>query len=358
MRVGIDVTPLLGNRTGIGNVVAGWFDELRKHEEVELVPFTVSGRDRSGAGVGAVALPLPASFAHRLWHTLDRPRADRPLGNPDLVHGTNYLVPPARAPRLVTVYDLSFVHDPIAAGPSVREFDRYVGRLVERGVIVHTTSHFVAREIEERYGAAAQVVLPGLELLADEAQTRDVDRLDAEPPTIVAVGTATRRKRFPLLIEAFEAVLRDVPDAQLVIAGGEADDSEQIVRAVEGLPEAVARRVELIGRVDDVARLYRRATVVAHPSSYEGFGLPVLEAMAHGIPVVAAAGGAVPEVAGGAARLVPVDDRDMLAAALVEVLGDPDQRSSLARAGLERVRQFSWASSGEQLVGLYRSVVG
>ena len=350
------MTPLLGDRTGIGNVVAGWYEGLSSRGDVDLVPFTVSGRDRSGAGVGAVALPLPAGIAHRLWWAFDRPRSDGRLGHPDLVHGTNYLVPPARSARLVSVYDLSFVHDPAAAGDQVARFDRYVGRAIDRGAAVHTTSHHVAGELAERYGVSAHVVMPGLDAAPPVAGHASSEH--GGPPTIVAIGTATRRKNFPLLVAAYSLVARQVPDVRLVIAGGDSDDSQNLRSAVAHLSPELSSRVELVGRVADTEPLYRRATVLAHPSSYEGFGIPVLEAMARGVPVVAAAGGAVPEVAGDAADVVPVDDVDSLAAALVRVIDDDMHRAGLIDAGHQRAMAFSWESSVAEMVDLYRAISG
>ncbi len=350
------MTPLIGCRTGIATVVEGWFRNLSEIGDLEVVPYTLSGRNRDGAGVGAVALPLPAALATRLWRRFDRPRVDRVLGRPELVHGTNYVVPSSRAVRLISVYDLSFVHDPSAAADSVARFDEAVISAVERGAHVHTTSAVVAEEIAERYKTAAHVVMPGIDRV-------DLDRSVASqrrdgPPVIAAVGTCTRRKNFPLLVEAFEAVAARVAEVELVIAGSESDDTEAVKGAVARLDPEVRKRVTLAGRIDDTTGVYRRATVVAHPSRYEGFGLPVLEAMAHGVPVVAASGGSVPEVAGDAARLVPIDDADALAEALCHVLEDESEWSRLVEAGMYRVDGFGWTASAEAMADLYRRLCG
>ena len=280
------------------------------------------------------------------------------------MHGTNYVVPPATAIRLVSVYDLSFVHDAESAASNVRRFDRAVRTAIGRGAHVHTTSHAVAAEIEDRYGVTAHVVAPGVHIpnaagaasagASAGAQAKAV----AGPSTIAAIGTVTRRKNFPLLVRAFANIARSNPDVRLVLAGADGDDSEALRSEIAGLPALIGDRVSLVGWVSDAEALYRQATVIAHPSRYEGVGLPVLEAMAHGVPVVAARAAAVVETAGGAAELVDVDDEESLAAALVAVLGDDVLQQSLIDRGHDRAQECSWASSADAMLSVYRTLGG
>ncbi|NOX30834.1 MAG: glycosyltransferase family 4 protein [Actinobacteria bacterium] len=356
MRVAMDLTPLLGVRSGVARVVEGWWRGLRANPDLDMEGYTLSWADRTGAGVLAVALPLPASIATRTWRKWDRPKVDRWLDQPDLIHATNHVAPSATAPTLLTVMDLSFVHDASLVGKHIRRFDDSIRLAVERGVVLHTISQFVADELKERYGADAHVVYPGVSF--GDVQVFDNQDSASGPPQIVAIGTAIERKQFPLLVEAFAAVAAYDSDVRLVIAGAEGPDSDAINERVAALSADAQSRVELVGWVDEagIAELYSTAAVIAHPSRYEGFGLPILEAFVHGVPVVAGSGGAVAEIAGDAARLVSGSDADELGAALIDLLSDDDQRSQLVERGRLRARDFDWGTSVTKMAELYKSV--
>lgn len=357
----MDVTPLLGPGSGVARAVRGWWDAASSTGEVDLVGWTTSWRDRSGAGVDSRSVPLPAVVAVPMWRRFDRPRLDRLVGRPDLLHATNHVAPGASAPRLLTVMDLSFVLDPEDVTAGVERFDATIRAAVDRGVRLHTISHHIAEGIEAHYGVSATVVAPVVEAIgAGPADTAgDPPARDRREPVVLAIGNQVRRKRFPLLVEAFGRLAADLPRARLVLVGAEGSDTAAIHDAVERLPTATSDRIELLGRRpdDEIAAWVDRATVLAHPSGYEGFGLPVLEAMAAGLPVVAAAAGAVVEAAGDAATIVPVDDVDRLAAGLVELLTDDELWERRQRDGRQRAAAFSPELIGAELVAVYRELV-
>jgi len=258
-------------------------------------------------------------------------------------------VPPSRAPSVVSVYDLSFVHDLESTSRSVRRFDSIVRSAVKRGTVVHTTSEWVAGELRDRYRAHVEVIVPGIE--PGELRTTSADR-----PYIAAVGTAVKRKCFPLLIEAFEMLALERPEVELVMAGAAGPDSEAISDALSALAPEVAARARHLGRVDDSERdrLVREAAVLAHPSRYEGFGLPILEAMNVGVPVVLVDAAAAPEVAGDAGVVVPPGDAASLAAGLSSVLDSEEVSADLAARGLRRSSLFDWRVSATKMNDLYR----
>ena len=318
-------------------------------EPPDIVTWTVSGRDHSDAGVGATPLALPAFIAVPLWKHLDRPRVDRRLGRPDVIHGTNYIVPPSLAPSLVSVYDLSFIHDAGSMSPSVRRFDGFIRSAVGRGAVIHTTSFAVEAELRDRYDAPVEVIYPGIHPgVARSAPTG--------PPYIAAVGTAVKRKRLPLLIEAFALLAQERADLELRIASASGPDSPAIEAALKRLAPGIATRALHLGRIDDMARdrLVEGAAVLAHPSRYEGFGLPILEAMNIGVPVVVADAGAASEVAGDAALLVAPDDASALASGLAKVLDDSHFAADLARRGVQRSADFEWSTAATRMVELYQ----
>ncbi len=356
MRIAIDASPLIGMRTGIGVFVERILEHVpdvtSQGDPIELAEYSLSLRARGRGDTRGAWVPLPASTAPVIWRRLGRPRIERFTGEVDVVHGTNYLVPPARAPRIVSVYDLSFVHDRDRIAPHVARYDAAVRWAIAGGAVVHTMSSYVADEIRERYGSVEIVVVPG----------GVAPRTTAEParePVIVAIGTTGPRKNIPLLLEAFGAVPSDL-GATLRIVGPAGEDEPAVLAAIEALPPAVRRRVVRVGVVDDAGRdaELASAAVLAHPSSYEGFGFPVLEAMAVGTPVVTTAGGSLAEVAGDAARLVPIGDPQALAGELTSVLSDEGARAELRRRGLRRCAEYAWGDAAAKMLALYEQVVG
>jgi glycosyltransferase involved in cell wall biosynthesis len=169
-----------------------------------------------------------------------------------------------------------------------------------------------------------------------------------ERPYVLFCGTQEPRKNLPRVLEAFRRVAH--PDLELVLAGppGWKEDLSDGMASLEGL-------VRPLGFVppDDLGALYAGASVVAYPSLGEGFGLPVLEAMAHGVPVVTSAGTATEEVAGDAALLVDPIDTDAIAGAIDRVLNDADLAESLGAAGKVRAASFSWDRSAELVAAVY-----
>jgi len=362
MRVALDVTPLLGARTGVGRFVEHLVPALAQ-AGVELAPYVLSARGARGAPGAAPDLPagtrqvrLPAAALVRAWGGLGRPRLRRVVAGPGaaVVHGTNFVAPPDPRPTVLTVHDCSFVTDPVSAVPVVRAFAAVVRRAVAQGAWVHTPSRAVAEEAAALFGTDRVVAVPHGPPRLDPGDGR-APTLTGGAPYVLAVGTLEPRKNLPRLVAAFGRVAPEHPDLHLVLAGPDGADRPRVDAAVAALPATLAARVHLPGWTDGPARteLLRHAAVLAYPSLDEGFGLPLLEAMAVGTPVVAGRAGAIPEVAGDAARLVAPTDVDELAGALATVLADRPLREQLVAAGRAQLRRFSWAATAEGLATLY-----
>lgn len=358
--VAVDVGPLHGRRTGVGNFVAALLAALEQDRRVDARPYLLSFRTRPDEGVRR--LPLPARLAHELWSRADHPRADRWLPPGDVVHGTNYVVPPSRRPAVVTVHDCWFLEHEHEASPAVRRAGQVLRRAVRRGAWVHAPSAATAERAGALLGTDRVVPihhgpLPATPAAAVPPAARWHAALGGRP-FVLSVGTVERRKNLPALVDAFGAAAAPLGDTALVIAGGPGDDSDALAAAVDALPARTRARVVLAGPVDDGAKawLLQHAVALAYPSLDEGFGFPVLEAQAAGLPVVATRVGALPEVAGCGAELVALGDREALAAALTAVVTDDEHRRRLIDEGTRNLARFSWSATADQFVDLYRRV--
>jgi glycosyltransferase involved in cell wall biosynthesis len=369
VRVALDATPLLGLPTGVGAFCHGALAALAQRPGVDVRAYAVSWRRRRlmeaklPDGVAARQRPMPARPLHALWTRGDFPPLEWFIGATDVVHGTNFLVPPTgRAAAVVSVHDLTPLHHPELCNAATLAYPGLIRRAVDRGAWVHTDSAFVAREVVEAFDAdpsRVRVVNPGIPDLPVPAEAAVVAVLRRFlPPGMerfcLAIGTAEPRKDLPGLVRAFGAVAERQPDVALVLAGPPGWGEEALASAIAA--SGARERIVRTGWVEDpdLAALLSRASLLAFPSLYEGFGFPPLEAMRAGVPVVATRAGSLPEVLGDGALLVDVGDHDGLAEALASCLGDEVERRRLVAAGAAWSARYSWERCGDELEALYR----
>ena len=323
MRVGIDVSPLVQTRAGTARYIKGLLRELRRHDDLELDALSFGGAAR------AWNVPRDA-----LWYPLGLRRAARAL---DVLHCPTYRGPVMDgAPLVVTVHDLAVFRHPEAFNRWSRWYGpRVVPRVLRRARLVIAVSEFTKRELVDLLGLADEKirVIPNAveDLFTDRGRA-------AEGEYVLTVGTLEPRKN---LVRTADAARRAGVELRVVGARG------------WGRVDVGGNGVRWLGQVADeqLAELYRGARCVAYPSLYEGFGIPVLEAMACGTPVVTSRGGATEEVADGAAVLVDPRDPADIAAGIERAIRD---RSELVSCGLARARAFSWKAIADATVGVYR----
>ena len=367
LRVAIDATSLLGARSGIGHVTAGLIDGLAgRPDDVTLVPYGVTRAPAAQlsaelpAGLEGRTTRIPARALFTIWRRAEQPRIERWTGPVDLVHGTNFVVPPSRAPEIVTVHDLTFFHSPELCRSDVSHYGDLIRAAIRRGATVHVGSDFVGAEVREAFGVGPERVRRVYYGIAPTAggDASAGRRLVGADRYVLALGTIEPRKNLPALVRAFDRVAAG--DAELVLAiGGSdgwglADFDAAVARAAHG------DRVRRLGYVGERQRrdLLAGTRVLAFPSLYEGFGHPPLEAMGAGVPVVAADTGSLPEALGDAALLVDPHDDDALAGAIELILGDETVRSGLIARGYEQVERYSWDECYRNMLDLYREVAG
>lgn len=264
-------------------------------------------------------------------------------------------------PTVVTIHDLSVLHAPRDFRPWFRNYARVViPRLVRRGARVITVSEATRRDVLEHFGLPEErvVAVPNGVAISEAEETPLPYHLP--PRFVLTVGTLQPRKNFLRLFKAIR-LLAERPAARdivLVHAGGYGWLADDVVRAAQN-PEMRAR-VRLLGYVaeEHLAGLYRRARLLAYPSLFEGFGLPVLEAMASGCPVVTSDRSSLPEVAGDAAVLVDPESVEAIAEGIRRIWEDDALARELAVRGLARARLFSWERTARLTADVYASVLG
>lgn len=338
---------------------------LVEHPEVEVVG--VAARHRRAPAepwrppVPVRHLPLPRTVLYEAWHGLRRPRVERWTGPVDVLHVLGGAVAASRAPLVVTIHDLAFLHHP-------EMFTRHGIRFFERALAITRSE-------------ASRVLVPSSATLEDCANagiersrlrhvpwgvevtavgSRQVEavrrRFGIEGRYVVVVGTLEPRKNLRRLMDAWATVTDDPArdDLTLVVVGpggwGDALGSS-----------GSAPNVTMTGFVDSATRdaLYAGATASAYPSLFEGFGLPVLEAMALGCPVLTSSGTATEElVAGGAGVAVDPEDTSAIAAGLRSLVDDEELRTRIRDTALERARTYTWSRTAALTVDGYREVTG
>ena len=269
----------------------------------------------------------------------------------DVFHGLNQRLPHARMRCAVTTFHDLFVLTGEYSTPEFRRrFAEQARDAAARSDRIIAVSEFTARQAIELLGvdrAKVRVVHHGVRVAEGTAVARE--------KVILHVGAVQHRKNIARLVDAFERV---DGDWQLVLVGSAGYGAAEIAARIGAARSR--ERIRVLGYVSraELANWYARAMIFAFPSLDEGFGMPVLEAMASGTPVSASNRAAVPEVAGDAAWLVDAQDTEELAGAMVALTQDPERCAELSRRGLERAAKFTWAAAVEKTWQVYRELAG
>lgn len=312
--------------------------------------------------------PLPRAALYELWARdrrqarLHDRRGARAGSGPDVLHATTWAIPRRTSPLVVTIHDLAFLRDPDNFTKRGNAFFRRALDIArdEADIVVvpstMTASDCIEEGIEEsrirviHHGVRAQVVhdLDAQKFSADHGLTR---------PYVMWCGTLEPRKNLPTLLDAYRAILDDVPDLDLVLVGpegwgGSADD---VAARMALLPPGRAHLLGHLGAAD-LQRAYAGASAFCFPSTWEGFGMPVLEAMAHGVPVVTSAGTSMAEISPGGAILVDPLSVDEIAAGLVAATGP--RHDELSAAATDNAARFTWERSAHLHVQAYLDALG
>lgn len=368
MRAILDLTPLVGRRTGVAYVCQGFLQGLMTWSDVEVEGYVLSAR-RPWAGRKFAPtrqrFPMPAGILMNCWARGNWPKFETFVTATQartVVHGTNFVVPPVRhGGTLVTVHDVTPFRNPLLASPATHRYWELLRRAVGRGAHVHCVSRATAQQLVELLtipDGHLHVIHPGFSAPSLDRST--YEQLTAssrvtDEPYILALGTILPRKNYPSLVRAFDRLHALHPKLRLIIAGAPETGSAALQEAIAASP--ARSRIAVVGQLSRTRLLQTLAgaTALAYPSLDEGFGLPPLEAMAANVPVVATRLPALEEVCGEAAEYSTPDD-EALAEALGRVIEDSALREKLTRLGRARVRMFSWERATKEMSKLYERI--
>jgi glycosyltransferase involved in cell wall biosynthesis len=356
VRIVFDVSPLSHTPLGIGNYIRGSLSGLveaagGRHEIVAFAPTSLRGPGRirdalAGIDVQVTTWRLPASHAVRTaWSRAGRPGAERLLGRFDVLHFTDWMYPPqAGGVRATTIHDLVPLHHPEWCTPrTVSMHSRKFENTARTCDLVFVNSEHTGRDVERTLHVPAErihVAHPGVR----RPFGLEGERADLGAPYVLTVATLEPRKNLATLLEA-HALLEG--DLLLAVVGAEGWGEQPL------LGRAGVRRLGFVSD-EELARLYRGAAVAVYPSRFEGFGIPILEAMACGCPVVASAHPSLDEASGDAAVRADPDDPEAIAAAIGDAIARRDEVAARGRAHASR---FTWRAAGETFLRAYEGAL-
>jgi glycosyltransferase involved in cell wall biosynthesis len=390
MKVVVEATPVLTKPSGVGLYVLNLLAVLQSLQEPEsfelglayqpslknwlqgnlALPEVLASYDNTAI------LPLPVRLLNILAQLPGQPlmaQLEHRFGQPDIYHGTNYAVYPCRhSRRVMNIYDLSFIRYPDYVTTVVRTYTHRVKQCLAWADLVVTISESSKQDIVEYLGVSptriwvtplasryATDALPSSPLMPVPIELeKEANSAIGDRPFILFVSTLEPRKNVVRLVQAFNLLKTEHRvDHQLVLVGQKGWQFKPIFEAIEASPWR--HQIHHLDYLSDtqVASYYSQADVFAYPSLYEGFGLPVLEAMTLGCPVVTSSTSSLPEVAGDAALLVNPNSVEELAVALEQVISDRSLRQSLIEKGYHQAAKFSWAHTAKSTLEAYRSIL-
>ena len=371
--VAVDYTPAIRQSAGIGRIVRGQVSTFLAQNPTWDIRLLVVGRltenQRAAAPAHLHGTTLDERNMVRLWHRLGSPLppVEYYTGGPlDLFHATDFVLAPNHARRTaLTIHDLAFLHYPDASQPSLyRYLNVVVPRSIRAADHIIADSYHTARDVQAIFGIAAEriSVVQGAVDFDRFHPVTDFDMLAGVRtkygigvrPYLFSLSSLQPRKNFVRLIEAFALAREQLgSDHILVIGGAKGWLYDEIFAKVEELNLDDA--VNFVGFVadEDLPALYSGADLFAYPSLYEGFGLPILEALACRTPVLAGRNSCLAEAGGPGAIYVDAEDVNDIAAGLMRLLGDASLAAQMTAAGLIHVSHFTWERSAAQLKTAY-----
>jgi glycosyltransferase involved in cell wall biosynthesis len=383
LKVTIDATPILPKPSGVGLYIFNLIDSLhklqRQHDFKLGISYQPSWKnwlsnnfsppENISSYSNLYVLPIPVRISSKLSLIPGSPlfNFEKHLGLPDIMHGTNYSVFPCKGTvNLMNLYDLSFMKYPQYVNSVVEKYTKQVRQCLTWTDAILTISESSKRDIIEYLQISPERIFVTplasryhVNYLTDELIARIDKNIDYDfsQPYLLFVSTIEPRKNIIAILSAFNLLKSKykIPH-NLVLIGQKGWKYEPIFQEIERSPWK--EKIYHLDYLSDelVALFYSRADVFVYPSHYEGFGLPVLEAMTLGAPVVTSNTSSLPEVAGDAALLINPDDVEELADAILQIISDSQLRAQLVKKGKDQASLFSWERTARETLQVYKSV--
>lgn len=371
MKVALELQPCSGLRSGVGMFAYELASRLKPTPDLEFEGnlFNFMNREHSKDALASIGMPvricsgMSYGVYRRIWSRFSVPYNWLFPDRADVTHFFNYIVPPKVEGRVIdTIHDMAYLLFPETLDPkNLRRLTKDIDYSIERSDILVTVSESTKKDLIRLLHvpeSKVRVIYNGVQAKESTLPFSKLQsRFGLTQPYILYVGNLEPRKNIGRLIRAYAKLKREANlPHRLVLAGQKGWMYDDIFHTVssEGLEDDVL----FTGYASeaDKAALYRYASVFAYPSLYEGFGIPIVEAMAAGVPVVCSCTSSMPEVAGDAALLVNPGDTDAIAEAIYRLLTDEALRNSKIALGKVQAAKFSWNKSADNLISLYRSM--
>lgn len=375
LKILVDATALRAKPSGIGLYIYHLIDELSKlqnHNNFELqIVYQPSLKNWLKGDLSAFqslhkysnlyCLPIPVSLSHIIanYSNLICSYFDQYLDSPNLIHGTDHVVYPCRhAFKVMTIHDLTFIKYPHFVNSRVKTYRQRVKQCLKWTDLVLTISQNTKQDIIKYLGVKEEKIYV-IPLASRYTGIPHIyNSLDHLKPYILFVSTIEPRKNIINLIAAFNYLKQTQKiEHKLVLIGQKGWRYESIFAAIKNSPyKKDIHHLDYLSD-DEVASFYSQADVFVYPSIYEGFGLPVLEAMTLGTPVITSNTSSLPEVTGDAAILIDPENPIQIAETILQVISSPQLRQNLITKGKERVKLFSWERTAKETLNAYQSIL-
>ena len=378
MRIAIDYTAAIRQGAGIGNYVRSLVDALLAQDAKNQYTLLTSGRPTrehpfpQAENVRGLSIIIPDRYLNILWYRWRLPLyATFLTGQVDIYHGPDFVLPPMnnKVHKVVTVHDLAFVEHPEYAIPQLAAYlNKVVPEAVAAADVIVAVSRATSQTLIEYFKTPLEKITiipngirPYFRRITDPILlSATLHKFGLKHPLILGVGTLEPRKNHLGLIKAFHkaqsASGTKLRPAMLALAGGPGwlyDETQQLISKLK-----LENKVRFLGHVTELEliTLYSMADVFVFPSFFEGFGVPLIEAMACGAPIITSNTSSLPEVAGDAAVLIDPHNTGQIARAVLQVLEDNQLRDELRKKGYARAQNFTWPKSASKMLSVYQKL--
>jgi glycosyltransferase involved in cell wall biosynthesis len=371
MKVLFDSQPLLGNRTGIGRYVEQLTESMKEKAKVDFWFNQIRTKN-----LNTITIPTSnvknSRYPYKVLRRLGKPNIlhDLPIdiiGEYDIFHGGNFTTFNTRkAKNIITIHDLAFLRDPnITDDITYKHHTTWLPYSINKADHIIAISNQTKADIMKYYKVPDEKITVTYLSADSSLQRASMEEIEATKARynlpnqyFLYVGTLEPRKNIPYMLEAFSKAKEkyQIPH-KLVIVGKKGWKYESIFQTIER--NKLENDIIFTGYIndEDLPAIYSGASIFLFPSLYEGFGLPVLEAMKCGVPVITTNVSSLPEVAGDAGILIPLDDVGYFANQIFELINDDDKWKHYSQLSLTRAGQFSWDRTAQETIDVYKKVL-